>query len=108
MTTPLTDNGLDIGVVSIILHAVQPVPSDERFANFNSSLIMNLTKLQDQKIANISCGDLGTMATKLVDVHIIIEQTRPKTPNITEVSANYRFRKLSSITVSWKTLVIKY
>ena len=75
--------------------------SNMRFANFTSILTVDMMQLQEQNVADINCGDPGTIGTLPVD----LQPNVPLRPNITTLSAIYQSRVLTNITVSWQRLV---
>ena len=88
------------------LVAVNQKPSNPNFANFSSTLSVNLSKLQTENVVEISCTGPGVSqaAIELVNVSII-EPSIPSTPNITMVTAAYQSGELNSVEVSWMKLV---
>lgn len=74
------------------------------FSNFSSILTVDLLQLGEESVTNITCGDPGTNQTLPVNV-VIIRDTVPVNPNITEVNATYNSAGLRSVTVTWNKLV---
>ena len=75
--------------------------SNPIFANFFSILTVNLTQIQEQNVAEINCGDTGTVDSEPIS----LQPTIPSRPNVIAVTVTYQSSMLINITVSWEKLV---
>ena len=78
--------------------------TDQRFANFTSILTVDLTQLQEQNVAEIDCGDIGTFDSVPVSLQLDV----PSRPNVTAVTVTYQSSMLINIEVTWKRQVRSY
>ena len=82
---------VSVGIISI---EISKNSSSEQQANISSVLTVDLLELSKQNIRNITCGDLKTKYTQLVDV-TIVEYFIPS------LTAYYQNGLLSRIKLSW-------
>ncbi len=80
---------------------------DQNVANFSSELVVDVAKLETERITSITCGDPDTFKIIPVDVEII-QETEPESPNGTNVTALYEFGSLTDVLVSWEKRVSYY
>ena len=78
------------------------------FANYTSILTVDLSRLEQQKIMSISCGDPGTRGTVPVDVHIV-QDTVPAEPQLHKLNlqlvTNLEFDiTVFVVSISWMKL----
>ena len=91
-------------LVRIELINVTQTPNDARFAEFTSTLILDIAQLELQNVTKITCGDPGTIDTVPVNT-TLLQQSTPISPTITSITATYYSGQLRTVNISWIKLV---
>ena len=104
VTTPSSTS--NPAFVSVQLTAVSQSLLNPVFGNFSSTLIVDLSQLEQQNIKNISCGSPATRETVPVDVHIA-QETVPAEPQFKTLSVQLVTildLKTFTVSISWMEL----
>ena len=91
-------------VNEVALTSSMPSTSDPRFADFTSTLTLDIAKLDEFEVNSISCGDPEVYKVLPINVKTI-QLTLLTSPIIINITAVYNMGSLAKIVATWKKMV---